>query len=54
MSEDFSFFNIAGDVEHFYNIQYNTQKLYSLEKRCSYPDYDRSTRFCMDMLNSQA
>ena len=50
MSEDFNFFNIAGSVEHFYNIQYNTQKLYSLEKRCSYPDYDRSTQFCMDML----
>jgi len=50
MQEQFDFFNNASAVEHFYNIQKNTQTLYALEKRCSYPDYEKSTRFCMDML----
>ena len=52
MSCQFKFYENASDVEHFYNIQKNTQTLYSLEKSCSYPDYERSTRFCMDMLKS--
>ena len=50
LEEQFDFFKTASAVEHFYNIQKNTQTLYSLEKSCSYPDYDKSTRFCMDML----
>ncbi len=45
-----NFYQSAGNAEHFYNIQKNTQTLYSLEKRCSYPDYEKSTAFCMDML----
>lgn len=52
MSEQFNFFQTASGDEHFYNIQKNTQTLYSLEKRCSYPDYEKSTRFCMDMLKA--
>ena len=52
MLEQFNFFETASKIEHFYNIQKNTQTLYSLEKRCSYPDYEKSTRFCMDMLKA--
>jgi hypothetical protein len=52
MSENFNFYQTASADEHFYNIQKNTQTLYHLEKRCSYPDYEKSTRFCMDMLKA--
>ena len=52
MSDQFNFYQAASADEHFYNIQKNTQTLYNLEKRCSYPDYDKSTRFCMDMLKA--
>ena len=52
MSCEFKFYENASAPEHFYNVQKNTQTLYSLEKSCSYPDYDRSTRFCMDMLKN--
>ncbi|MBR7146003.1 MAG: hypothetical protein IKD10_13830 [Lentisphaeria bacterium] len=51
MSEEiFDFLKIASSAEHFYNIQKNTYTLHSLEKSCSYPDYEKSARFCMDML----
>ncbi len=46
------FYQTAQTIEHFYNIQKNTQTLYELEKSCSYPDYLRSTAFCMDMLKN--
>ena len=50
MSRQSCFYQTAEAPEHFYNIQKNTQTLYELEKRCSYPDYEKSTAFCMDML----
>ena len=40
----------AQNSEHFYNIQYHTQMLASMERSASYSDIERSTRYCMQML----
>ena len=44
------FVKLAERKEHFRNIQDHTMGLYRLERRCSYPDFERSTRYCMDLL----
>lgn len=45
------FFAAAAQTdERFYNIQYHTQMLASMERNASYSDIERSTRYCMQML----
>ena len=47
---DAIFWNMAQDAEHFRNIQRHTHTLAALEKTSSYADHERSTRYCMQML----
>ena len=47
---DSIFWNLAQDDEHFRNIQKHTHTLAALDKTSSYADHERSTRYCMQIL----